>query len=81
MEKRYVVTIHTDLDGGGFEVESDARLSDLTLALLCARIGRNTLDGTLLVEARRLFPRWTGQNRPFVDTSKPAIPVSGIEAQ
>jgi hypothetical protein len=25
-------------------------------------------------------PRWTGQNRPLVDTSKPAIPGSGIEA-
>jgi|SRR5918993_3011437 hypothetical protein len=28
-----------------------------------------------------LEPRWTGQNRPFVDTSKPAIPVSGLEAE
>jgi hypothetical protein len=27
-----------------------------------------------------LFPRWTGQNRPFVDTSKPAISGERLEA-
>ena len=26
-------------------------------------------------------PRWTGQNRPFVDTSKPAISSERIEAE
>ncbi len=32
------------------------------------------MNATLEAMARALFrPQWTGQNRPFVDTSKPAI--------
>ena len=55
--------------------QEDARLLRLIRASFVASHGiygapRVFLD---LREAGETCPRWTGQNRPFVDTSKPAI--------
>jgi hypothetical protein len=52
-------------------------------AVFAFRIARETtgrLVATYTGDGTRALPRWTGQNRPFVDTSKPAIAGERIEA-